>query len=539
MAGLHSFLPILGLVLFVFGFLGALIIRSFGQWLVLAHLLLGAFFLLLWAGFKLRSSKRSNLQEADGGGMPAMGRRGDAKRFLTAAQCLLFLGFVICGNWLASRYDWRWDLTETGEHSLAKQSVQLIENLSRPLRLAAIGSPLTVKKNRADELLRLYGRYNPAMVKIEFADPRSNPHYVEQDLKMKSGDLIYMQYGEGAAKKIARLKRVDEETLSGALMRLVKGRVRKVYYVLGHDQPDITGQEDDRLSSFAAALEEDSFRLSGIALAAEESFPADASLVVLASPRKELSPREKDKIREYLRQGGGLLMLYDPQSAASIPELCESFGIKIGEGVVLDQVQRAHGSPEIGWQVITNAYGKHPVTRGFSAKDFSAFMIAAPLRISAPQSEKMQCSELVLSGPKSWGETDLRTLFGRQSLAVFEPEVDWPGPAPLAVACQEIGKGEGAEPGRRASRVAVFGDSDWIKNANFNLYSNRDLIMNTVNWLAGDESGITRRAAAKRNSMAAVSQRAFSLVLAASFLLPELILLIGLFICWKRRHIEG
>ena len=251
-----------------------------------------------------------------------------------------------------------------------------------------------------------------------------------------------------------------------------------------------------------------------------------------------------------MRQGGALLLLYDPLTVNAIPEIAAAFGVEIKNGIVLDQVRRAHTAPETGWQIITNSYAKHAITRHFSARDFSAFMIAAPLRASQAQAQaqdrKMECVEFVLSGPQSWGETQLKLLFGRQAQAAFESEEDLPGPLALGVAC-EGGKRKASQdrpdpssaPAPGAPRLAVFGDSDWVKNVNFNLYGNRDLIMNAVNWLAGEEGGISMRAAGKRFSAAAVSERVFSMVLGLSFLVPELILLIGLFICWKRRRIES
>ncbi|NLF24221.1 MAG: GldG family protein [Deltaproteobacteria bacterium] len=540
--GRYSFLPILAAVLLCFGIVGAVIARSFGQWLVLVHLIGAAAVFCVWgihwffSGSQPKACWSSWLIETNVG----------FRSFLLMAQCALFLGFVVCGNWLARHYDVRWDLTSSGEFSLAQQSRQLLENLKQPVRLVAVGAPATIKRSGIGQLLRLYQRHNSELVSTEFVDARVNPHYVEQELQMKPGDLLYLEYGRGAEKKTVRLNRVDEETLTGALVRLVKGDVRKVYYIQGHDEPEIYGQEDENLSAFMAALQEEFFSVEGIGLANREKLPQDAALLILASPKKNLSAYEQELLVDYVRQGGALLMLYDPLTVKAIPEIAASFGVEIKNGVVLDQMRRAHTAPETGWQIITNVYAKHPITRHFSVRDFSAFMIAAPLRASQAPDREMECVEFVLSGPQSWGETQLKLLFGRQAEAAFDSEKDFAGPLALGVAC-EGGQLKASQdrpdhalaPLPSTSRLVVFGDSDWLKNVNFNLYGNRDLIMNAVNWLAREESGISMRAAGKRFSAAVVSERVFSMVLGLSFLVPELILLIGLFICWKRRRIES
>src|SRR5690606_16010213 len=113
---------------------------------------------------------------------------------------------------------------------------------------------------------------------------------------------------------------------------------------------------------------------------------------------------------------------------------------------------------------------------------------------------------LVRTGESSWAERDLdawRTS-GRAELG----ENDLLGPVPIAVAgtprlaseASAAGRdgdadgevasdgseeGEGAEAPPKTPRLVVFGDSDFVTNQTIDDLRNRDLFVNSINWLAG------------------------------------------------------
>ena len=56
-----------------------------------------------------------------------------------------------------------------------------------------------------------------------------------------------------------------------------------------------------------------------------------------------------------------------------------------------------------------------------------------------------------------------------------------------------------------------------------------------VNWVAGEEGGVAIGPKSIRASSSPFSQATYSVILALSFIGPELLLLFGLFIWWRRR----
>jgi ABC-type uncharacterized transport system involved in gliding motility auxiliary subunit len=88
---------------------------------------------------------------------------------------------------------------------------------------------------------------------------------------------------------------------------------------------------------------------------------------------------------------------------------------------------------------------------------------------------------------------------------------------------------------KKMSRVVVFGDVTWIQNGSLSAMGNRDVALNSVNWVTGEEGGVAIGPKSMRASVAPIPQSTFNVILALSFLGPELILLFGLFVWWRRR----
>jgi len=86
-------------------------------------------------------------------------------------------------------------------------------------------------------------------------------------------------------------------------------------------------------------------------------------------------------------------------------------------------------------------------------------------------------------------------------------------------------------------RLAVFGDADFASNEYLDAYRNRDLFVNTVNWLIGDVEAISVRPNRSRASRFQLTAEDFRSIRSLSlFVLPQAIAVIGVFTWWSRRH---
>jgi ABC-type uncharacterized transport system involved in gliding motility auxiliary subunit len=86
------------------------------------------------------------------------------------------------------------------------------------------------------------------------------------------------------------------------------------------------------------------------------------------------------------------------------------------------------------------------------------------------------------------------------------------------------------------ARLVVFGDSDFASNAWLGIQGNRDLFMNSVNWLAQQENLIAirpRDPEDRRITLTSDQQRRIFWL--TVFIIPGLILFAGIQTWWRRR----
>ncbi len=164
---------------------------------------------------------------------------------------------------------------------------------------------------------------------------------------------------------------------------------------------------------------------------------------------------------------------------------------------------------------------------------------------------------LATTSENSWGETDLASL--TVGGPHFDPE-DLGGPVPVALAMnkqldertpgiQEVNlpstgaaapsmedlKKVKLEQSQTRARLVVFGDSQFASNSYLRYGGNRDLFMNAVNWLIGDERLISIQPKDPEDQTIYINQRqAKNMALVTQILLPALVVLFGIWV-WVMR----
>lgn len=448
---------------------------------------------------------------------------------------LVAFGLFAAVNYLGVRHNKRWDLTENQVYSLSEQSIKVVQQLDAPVEFTVFDQEANFDRYR--DRFDAY-EYESDQIKVEYVDVDRQPARARQAEVTTYGTII-ARYKD----REQRLTNIEEQDVTNALIKLVSGEERKVYFTQGHGERD-TGSMD-RLggySGIADALTRDNFSVATLPLIQQKEVPEDATVVVIAGPTTDFLEPEIEALKKYLARGGKLMVLLDPPTSGSsdvpnLRNLLNEWSIEFGDDVVVDASgigQLFGGDASVP---VVVSYPSHPITQGFRV--MTAFPLARS--VTAGEGGTHRPWPLLETSQQSWGEKDLKGLEAGQ--VEFNEGTDRRGPITLGVAVSapaaeppETSDTESPDAPKPETRIVAIGDSDFAGNNALGVQGNQDFFLNAVNWLAQQENLIAirpRDQQDRRITLTADQQQRIFLL--SMFVIPGLILGGGVYVWWKRR----
>jgi ABC-type uncharacterized transport system involved in gliding motility auxiliary subunit len=346
--------------------------------------------------------------------------------------------FVIIGliNFLGVRYGVQIDLTENQLFTLSPQSQQVVRNLDQSVKVWVFESPA----NPADqELLENYRRYG-SNLEFEFVDPQLQPELAQKFNVNYIGE-VYLEYGNQRelVQTISQGERLSEVQLTNAIERITGDRTDKVYFLQGHGERPLEASDEGGLSQAVSALETKNFTVEPLNLAEQSAVPDDASLIVIAGPKRALFEPEVQALEDYLAQGGSLLVMIDPDTNPGLEPLLSDWGVMLTNQIVIDASGQGRLVGLGPATPLVTQYGDHPITQDFGT-GFSIYPLAQP--VDTQPVEGIKETPLVVTSPQSWAENTPE----QQPLEFNEQEGDRPGPLVLGVALSREAESSTASP---------------------------------------------------------------------------------------------
>lgn len=535
MTALPSLLAALGLVGIAFGLLSLVIVLFSGTGLssdlgwIGTNLFLGIALLLTslalnWSTLRERMSSGEARRAGRYGSSAVVGT-------LVAIAILGMLGF------LATRYSKKFDWTESGIHTLSDQSQKVLANLDQDVQVLAL-----VAKVDSDPVHALLDKYADASprFKVEFADPNVRPGLLEK-YGISPDELGHAMVRIAIGGESVKVTELNEEKVTNAIVKLSRTGQKTVYFLEGHGERPIEGEPGaarDGYARAAEALKNENYTAKTLLLASTGEVPADANVVIAAGPRRPMLPEETKALEAYLARGGALLAMVDPRVHTEFVQKLAGWGVELGDDVVIDRTLALFGramSPFAG------SYDpNHEITRGLH--DPTLFHEVRSVKAGPG------FTAIVFTGQESWAERNLAMLDSDGKAALDDGDLN--GPVPVGAAGRPNlpadvapppepakAEGENAAPAKKDARLVVYGDVDFADNEFIDAYSNRNLFVNSINWLIGDVEAISIRPAQSRASRFQLTAEQFRSIRSLSlFVLPELIAVLGVFTWWSRRH---
>lgn len=438
---------------------------------------------------------------------------------------LVIVAVIVVANFLANRYNKSFDATANKRYTLSDQTKKVVGDLKQDVTISYFDRANGMQN--AKDLLDRYQNLSPKL-HIQYVDLLKNPTLARAENVTREGEAVV---SVGARREDA--KSFDEEGVTGALIRALKGNVREVCVITGHGEHRLDdSSQGDGFSGFQTIVQKDNYKVQSINLLQKAEVPSDCSVVVVAGPTGDYIQPEVDAIKKFVEGGGRALFLVDPplklgrkqvSDNAALASLLESWGVTADKDLLLDESaasQLLGGGPEAP---VVMQYDSHPIVNDLTNVS-TAFPLARSLETK--NGDKTTVSKLFSTSADSFATSELAS-----SQIRIDPTKDKHGPFTLAAA----GTYTTGKPGGEG-RFVVVGNSSWASNQALGFSGNRNLLLNMVNWLSSDEDLISIRPKQPEDRRIQITRAQFRMIQGVSQFFLPLIVIVGGIMVWAKRR---
>src|SRR5277367_3528679 len=352
---------------------------------------------------------------------------------------VVILAVLVVANFLANRYNKSFDATANKRFTLSDQTKKVVGDLKQDVTVSYFDRANGMQG--AKDLLDRYQNLSPKL-HVQYVDLLKNPTLARAQNVTREGEAVVSL---GTRREDA--KTFDEEGVTGALIRALKGGEREVCVVSGHGEHRLDdSSQDNGFSGFQTIVTRDNYKVQSVNLLQKAEVPADCTLLVIAGPTGDYIQPEVDAIKKYVEGGGRALFMLDPplqlgrkqiSDNQALAGLLESWGVTPDKDLLLDESaasQLLGGGPEAP---VVLQYDSHPIVN-----DLTNISTAFPLSrsLETKNTDKTTVTKLFSTSAESYATNDLASSEIR-----INPAKDKRGPFTLAVAGTY---GSGAKSGR-------------------------------------------------------------------------------------------
>jgi ABC-type uncharacterized transport system involved in gliding motility auxiliary subunit len=485
---------------------------------------------------------------------------------------------------IADQRDKSWDLTATGKYTLDPQTAKILEGLDSPVKILLFATPEMKQSSEfliAKDLVDQYTRYSNKVVlevldpskdyetAVQYAadlDPRAPTLIAELEIAQASGegDSTVRKFKEKAAD-------ITQEGISNAIMKVTHREAVKAYFLTGHYERELDGEDPTGLALIKSYLEDENIDPATLRLSSTAEIPEDADIIALVGPQQDLTEVELEALDNFVLGGGGLFVALDPGELPQTTLKLREMGFEVGSDEVITMEVGADSIDALLRGVMTARPSKtvplaefdetHEITQQLgnaSVKLTQARSIGKipvpPTGITLTELAKSEGGKVGQTNlPSSWAEKNPEQLRQGATISleeIFDPTKDSPGPVTLLMSAEvnldqhSEGRPNPEHPDRRG-KIVVAGDSDFLTNGGMRVQSgfssgisrgHLDLTLNVFNWLAGQVDLITiRQEEVDNTSITLTKEQEDLLENVFVWVVPAVIALLGVAVVSYRR----
>jgi ABC-2 type transport system permease protein len=464
------------------------------------------------------------------------------RSFSTVSTIIVVL-ILLFSNFIVSSLNINFDLTNEQLFSISDTSINVLNELGQKVNIFVLHNE-TQTTELFEITTRLLNEYqsNSSYINLEFKNPNENPQFISQFISygqpISNGSIIVESELRHRVISVEELYTIEtspstgqpflrsinvEPQVTNAIIYTTTGRNMKIYEITGNNETPI-GVE------LRGQLEATGYEIEKLSLFAIEEIPYDASLLWIATPRRDWSQQEANIVREYLQNGGKAIFFVD-WSVGEFPNflsVIESYGLEYFGGVIIERSLQ-NMFPGDPTALIPNILS-HQITYT-AIQNGHNILMPSPTAIKEREfiSDSISIERLLTTSHDAFAKMNVQS----QTLEIEEGDIEGQFATAFAI------KDSYDFTGTYETRIVVI-TSEHILNPGINQLvggSNYDFIINSINWTQGEERDIFIRPKDMSNlEVLTISGReAVQILIFGVFILPISIFIFGVIIWYRRR----
>ena len=415
-------------------------------------------------------------------------RRWGGDALMTAVMLAIVVVVNLAVGQLPVKYT-QFDLTDNQLYTITDDTKAFVAGLDQDVDIY-----LVVESGNEDEDLQtVLERYESLSdhVKVHMKDPVVNPSFTKQytDSSLPDNSIIVVcgdrskviSYNDIYESQINYQTYSYETTgfdaegqLTSAIDYVTSEEIPKLYMLTGHNEASVS----DTLSS---QIIKENIEVTELNLITSEAVPEDAACVFINSPQKDISADEKERLLDYMEDGGHVLLITDymETETPNLDAVLDNYGLSVSEGLIFEGNSQYYypGYPSYLIPRIqsTDAVGD------MTSDDIVLMPYAQNIEVSEDVRSSVSVTPILQTSSKSYIKTDLKNLTTMEKES-GDPE----GPFTPAVAVTESYDGKETK--------FLYLTSSGLLDESMNQAvtgGNYELIVNTLSWMIDKEESIS------------------------------------------------
>lgn len=450
---------------------------------------------------------------------------------------IVVIAIVFAINLVATKLDLKADMTKNKLFSLSEQTNKVVDDLKQDVKIYGFyesGKENTMVSTVID---KYSGRSKK--ITVEYKDPVKYPTVTQQfkqaGTEPKTGSLVVQsgskfkvidqydlanystdQQGQSNLESFA-----IEQRITSAIMYVTSEKNPVVYRLQGHEEAAVGTEITKQLGN-------ENYEVKDLNLLAKDANIEDDAILLISSPKKDLSQEEETKIRSFLSKGGKAIVLMQllQDDLPRFQGILSSYGVGLNKAIIVEgSAQNTAAQNPI--YLLPN-FASHDIVNALQSKDIPVLIPGAQgIDMLSVKKASTTIEPLLTTSKNSWAKKNLKATTAEKEAG------DLTGPFNVAVAITDkIGDGT------KNAKIVVVGNGN-LTDSNVVTASagNLDFLMNSFNWVQDKKDAITIRpksVVSQSIQIDGLQQLIFSGFVV--IIIPVIVMIFGIVVWVRRRH---